>query len=173
MASTSVNRSRRQWLLGRAHKNIEAHRLPWLVNNDSFVDDCTLCGKCIQACPENIIVKGDGGFPEIDFHRGDCQFCYECASVCVDVNFYPRSKAPWTLKAVISNEVHTHQNTCLVNQSVMCQTCKDFCEFDAITLVQSVGHVARPKVDTALCSGCGACVSACPSQAISMASEGI
>lgn len=168
MTSISVDSNRRRLLLGRSQQLTKVHKLPWLVNVNSFVNDCTRCNKCVEVCPENIIVKGDGGFPEINFSQGDCQFCYQCADICADVPFYPRSKTPWSLKAEISSNKSHQENSCLVTRSVLCQTCKDFCEFDAINLVAAVGRIPEPIINTDLCSGCGACVSACPTQAIFM-----
>jgi len=47
-----------------------------------IVDRCTRCGACAAACPETIITAGDGGFPAVDFHRGECTFCGACADAC-------------------------------------------------------------------------------------------
>ena len=53
-------------------------RPPWALNEFLFVDQCTRCNECITACEEEIIIRADGGFPEIDFNRGECTFCELC-----------------------------------------------------------------------------------------------
>jgi len=42
-------------------------------------EDCTLCGECVQACPDNSIVLSEKG-PEIN--RENCLNCGRCVRVC-------------------------------------------------------------------------------------------
>jgi ferredoxin len=42
-------------------------------------DECTCCGTCESACPEEAISRGDEAF-EID--AGRCTECGECQLVC-------------------------------------------------------------------------------------------
>jgi ferredoxin-type protein NapF len=73
-----VDLARRNFFRGRKASTRLAIRLPWVINEQYFIDDCTQCGDCITSCEEKIIVKGDGGFPEIDFSKGECTFCQKC-----------------------------------------------------------------------------------------------
>ncbi len=50
-------------------------RPPW--TDASFTEVCVRCGDCIDACPENILFKGDGGFPQIRFENEGCTFCQD------------------------------------------------------------------------------------------------
>ena len=74
MGNPAHNPARRAFLRGRPGRKSIHVQLPWLATL-SFVDDCTRCGECLAACPEKIIVRSTGGFPSIDFAKGECTFC--------------------------------------------------------------------------------------------------
>ncbi|WP_261835753.1 ferredoxin-type protein NapF [Vibrio ishigakensis] len=160
-----VDLSRRRLFTRRSQQNQLIYqvgtRLPWAKEDALFIDGCTQCGKCIDACETKIIVKGSGGYPSIDFEKGECTFCEGCASVCPEPIFRATDEAPWEIKATI-------KESCLALQNVECRTCSDVCEPFAIQFSLQIGRVAQPKLDSNLCTGCGACVSACPATAISM-----
>jgi ferredoxin-type protein NapF len=42
------------------------------------------------------------------------------------------------------------------------------CDAGAIRFKPTLGGVTSPALDLSLCTGCGACVAPCPTQAISM-----
>lgn len=157
-----MDKQRRNWLRARFNTGDTEIRMPWLKALHDFTDLCTRCGKCISACPESIIVKGDGGFPSIDFRQGECTFCQRCAQVCPESLFVEDlNSKPW-------NYVANIQNTCLTQQGVMCQSCQDFCEVSAIGFQPRLGAIAQPELNSNDCTGCGACVSSCPVNAISV-----
>ncbi|MEZ8101039.1 ferredoxin-type protein NapF [Vibrio bivalvicida] len=136
-------------------------RLPWLVNSAEFTDLCTRCGKCSEVCETNIIIKGDGGFPQIDFSRGECTFCYQCADVCPEPLFADKQSLPWNAKASINE-------ACLAKQNVECRSCGDMCDTMAIKFRLEIGKVAQPKIELDECTGCGACVAVCPTSSINV-----
>lgn len=138
-----------------------AIKLPWLANSGVFTDLCTRCGKCAENCETNIIVKGDGGFPTVDFSIDECTFCYQCAEACPEPLFLPQSQQPWNAKASISA-------SCLAINNVECRSCGDMCETMAIKFQLQIGKVAQPKIEFDECSGCGACVSVCPTSSINV-----
>jgi len=144
--------------LFRPKKTISTDNLlPWINDAKQFLDNCTQCGDCLATCPESIIVKGDGGFPTINFELGECDFCGQCANVCKEPIFTPTTEIPWGKKAKI-------ETTCLANQSIYCRSCAESCETQALTF--QIGISAVPKIDNDLCTGCGACVAPCPANAI-------
>ena len=156
--SESINHSRRSLFSRRKSLVI---RPPWVREGVEFTDVCTRCSACITACETKIIYKGDGGFPEVSFKDNECTFCTQCATVCPEEELFDLSQTPWQHQAVI-------QENCLTFQGIWCQSCKDACEPRAIGFTLSVGQAPMPKIDTSLCTGCGACVAPCPSQAISI-----
>ncbi len=146
-------------LLRRSTLNLTGQLLPWIKNQEQFITQCTQCGDCQLACPENIIVKGDGGFPKINFNLGECNFCGKCAQSCALPLFNPINSTPWTIKAMITDD-------CLANKSVYCRSCAESCQTLALSF--KIGIRAVPEIDLSLCNGCGGCVAPCPTQSISM-----
>lgn len=136
-------------------------RLPWVNNARTFIDQCSQCGKCVQACETNIIVKGDGGFPTVDFNLGECTFCYQCAEVCPEPIFLTQDQPAWNAKALISEQ-------CIAKQNVECRSCGDMCDNMAIQFKLEIGKVAQPNLNLDECNGCGACVSVCPTSSINV-----
>nr|WP_238486310.1 ferredoxin-type protein NapF [Motilimonas eburnea] len=135
--------------------------LPWRDQSVSFTDGCSRCGECISACETQIIVKGDGGFPSLDFNQGEgeCSFCKQCATVCPEPLFDLSQSEPWQLKAQI-------KESCLANQDVYCRSCGEQCETQAISFKPGIS--STPLISLADCTGCGACLSVCPVDAIAL-----
>ncbi|WP_299016000.1 ferredoxin-type protein NapF [uncultured Photobacterium sp.] len=153
------DRSRRSLLTRRCKPLLQ--RMPWVIDEDTFTERCTRCNKCVNACETQIIVKGDGGFPTVDFNHGECTFCYACAEACPESLFHPRTETPWELKAEIGQG-------CLARNHIECRSCGDMCEVQAISFRLQPGGVAQPVLDSEGCTGCGACLSVCPVSAITM-----
>ncbi len=153
--------SRRSLLKANFKSYQHAVRLPWVRNELEFVDGCTRCGDCITACSETIIIKGDGGFPELNFDRGECIFCTDCVQRCSEDLFTSLEDSPWSLKAVVTDD-------CLSHRNVVCVICKEQCETLAISFTPRAGSVSPPELNLEKCTGCGACVKPCPAQAIKL-----
>lgn len=146
-------------LFRRSSSNLTVKLLPWVKSEQQFIAECTQCGDCLSACPEKIIVKGDGGFPNINFNLGECDFCGKCALSCSLPLFDEITTIPWLIKAQISDE-------CLANKNVYCRSCAESCETQALSF--QIGISSVPNIDIAVCTGCGACVSPCPTQSITI-----
>jgi len=156
---------RRHLLRGKLSPQRTALHLPWLTSIASFHSRCTRCAECQEACPEHIIIKGDGGFPEIDFKKGGCVFCEKCAQACPELLFtVDANSIPWDYMASINQH-------CLTYHGVSCQSCQDSCDFHAIKFAYQLGAVAQPRLNEQQCTGCGACVSVCPVSAINVQSK--
>lgn len=139
-------------------------RPPWLLNPASFTESCTRCNKCIELCPEDILVAGGGGFPRVEFSQGECTFCGDCTRHCEADLFdqlLDNKHLGWTHKALVDER-------CLTNYGVMCRSCEDACEPRAIRFPLVAGKVPQPFIDIDACTGCGACIRPCPETAISL-----
>lgn len=143
-------------------------RPPWALSEAQFTDICTRCNECITACEEDIILKGDGGFPEINFNRGECTFCEACIDACEPKALF-KHVAEHTNQQAFYFEIAI-DNSCLAKQKTHCQSCKDVCDSGAISMPWptdiSLGAIQTPEIAIADCTSCGACVSTCPSQSI-------
>jgi ferredoxin-type protein NapF len=156
--------SRRNLLRGRWQQGEPAVRPPWIISESVFINGCTRCNACIDACETGVMVSGAGGYPELDFSRAECSFCGRCAQVCQAALFDKEQPVPWRYKADIGA-------SCLTNRNVECRVCLESCEISAIKFKLKAGRVAQPLLNTEVCNGCGACVSSCPVKAISVGEQ--
>lgn len=152
--------SRRNFLRGRFSPRKGPLRPPWALVEDDFLRACTRCGDCASACPTRIVVDRDAGYPGIDFGEGECTFCGDCSTACKTGALLRRDgQPPWAARAAIGED-------CLAQQRVECRVCGDLCAETAIRFTPQIGGIAIPAIDRERCSGCGACVAACPTRAI-------
>ena len=156
---------RKEFLRGPFRRPKPATRPPWHIEESEFTEICERCDTCAEACPEKIIGKGRGGFPEVSFENGECTFCEACVKACpsgaldrVALKF-PDRHPPWTITARITD-------SCISAKGIACRVCGEYCESRAITFRLAVGGDAIPEIDTVLCTGCGACVAPCPVNAV-------
>ncbi len=147
------------FLRGGARKPAPALRPPWAV--EAFLERCTRCDACIAACPEKVLRRGDGGFPELDVRERGCTFCAACVEACEPGALDRRRGVERRHRATIGP-------TCLARREVTCRLCELACEEDAIGFILQRGGVATPLVDASQCTGCGMCLNVCPSHAISL-----
>lgn len=153
--------AQRRFLHGDFAKGGNPIRPPWSWDEEDFLAACTRCDACVAVCPTRIIVRGRGGFPEVDFSRGECTFCGDCAQSCRPGALVRshHGSTPWLLKAAITQD-------CLAHNKVVCSSCGDACATRAIRFRPRAGGVPLPAVDRTLCRGCGACLVWCSVSAI-------
>lgn len=155
--------SRRSFLRGRIRTVTPAQRPPWALDEAAFIERCTRCEACIEACPTAIVVAGEGGYPTVDFSRGECTFCAACATRCEPLALQRASaaEAPWKVRAAIGER-------CLAANGVECRVCGESCPTGAIRFRPRVGGAALPELTLSSCNGCGACFAPCPVGAIAV-----
>ena len=157
-----VDTGRRGFLRGRS-KAAAPIRPPWALAEAAFLAACSRCGDCLPACPPAILVAGDGGYPTVDFARGECTFCRACNQACPTPALgRPADEAPWQLTLSVADG-------CLPRHGVECRACHDNCPESAIRFRPRQGGPALPDIDAGACTGCGACVAPCPVNAIALA----
>ena len=158
--------SRRQFLRGRFSSRHLPLRPPWALAEEAFLAACTRCGDCVRACPQGILVE-DGGYPRVEFGKGECTFCSDCVAACT-AGALRRApgRLPWQLLPKVSEE------DCLAGRGVVCRACGDACATAAISFQMRPGGAALPKIDPARCIGCGGCVAPCPARAVEVRRRG-
>ncbi len=131
-------------------------RPPYFEGESSFSKECVNCdGICSTFCEENIIVIGEDKTPYIDFTKGGCTYCDECAKAC------PVGVLKIENKKLIDVKIEIDMIKCMSWHNTMCFSCKDPCLDDAIEFLA----MFRPSINNN-CTSCGFCINYCPTQAI-------
>ena len=155
--NTHTSLSRRQLL---SKNKALPYRPPWAVDEYLFDDICTNCGECIKHCPTHILSFGRGRLPVVDFSHNECTFCGQCERVCVPNALHALADTPpWNIVVQVNN-------TCLATNKIICRSCEDNCDYQAIQFRLSVGGQSTPIISNEKCTGCGACIAPCPNQSI-------
>jgi len=131
-------------------------RPPYSDENSDF-SLCMQCnGSCVTACEENLLFRLQDGSPHLVFSDTGCTFCKKCAEAC-EIGVLSTQK-PEKVQANFEIDI----TKCISWQEVMCFSCKDPCIDNAIKF----DGIFRPQIIPDLCTGCGFCLSVCPSEAI-------
>ena len=85
-----VDLSRRGHVDRQLAKRQRRIRPPWSKEDSHFLAHCLRCDACIRACETDILQRGRGGYPSVNFKHGECSFCYACAEACPESLFLPR-----------------------------------------------------------------------------------
>lgn len=151
-------------------------RPPWSLEDDDFIEQCTQCRQCVDACEENIIKLADGGYPELDFNKGECTFCEACVNACETqfsesvVGADKQKASPALVKNQGLKAFYFDlkiDDSCLSKQKISCQSCQEVCDSQSISM-KWLTSIPVPEISLEDCTGCGACVSICPSSSFKM-----
>lgn len=140
-------------------------RPPGAIPEPEFLDACTRCTKCVEACPHSVIeplgvVAGPaGGTPALQPETNPCRWCpsMDCIRACASGALsFGSNAAPLPIaRAVLNTE------TCLNRQGILCDTCVMICPPAAKALTM---RNREPVLDPEKCVGCGLCAWHCESQ---------
>jgi len=144
-------------------------RPPALPAALQWENPCEYCHHpCLAACdpgvirlhPEDHVLRG---LPYLSFEQGGCTFCRACVEVCP---LKPEEDADATAGAI--GLARLQQDACMAWNGVICMSCEFACTHRAIRMRSQ----RQPVIDDERCTGCGFCVSVCPSDAISVQALG-
>lgn len=124
-----------------------------------FRDLCDGCGACSRACPERVIIRDARGLAVFSPARGACTQCGACISACPTGALSAGN--PWLWRAELGPD-------CLSAAGIACRACEDSCDARAIRFRPAKGGRARPEFEPDTCTGCGGCITACPTGALSL-----
>ena len=132
-------------------------RPPYASGKETF-DTCQTCdAMCASVCEEKIIKRDAQGIVFLDFSRSGCSDCHKCLEACTP-NVLNDPQRFIQAKAKISTM------SCMSHHDTICFTCKEPCMDNAIVFE----GMLRPIIVPNKCTGCGYCVSVCPSGAITL-----
>lgn len=134
-------------------------RPPGAVDEPTFLQRCTKCDKCVEACPHEAVThapvrfRGAAGTPMIDPAVSPCLMCHDvpCIAACPEDALMLDAIGPIATARLLDYN-------CLAHQGSFCTVCHEQCPVpDAITLDQG-----KPTIHLGQCTGCGVCHYACP-----------
>ena len=146
-------------LASRFKKNKKSLTRPPYNEDETLFKLCLECENkdCISVCKEDIIKLDEDQIPYLSFKKSGCTFCEECAKICQH-DVLVLNQKHW-----IRSKFQIDTNSCLAWNSVMCSSCRDMCNENAISFL----GVFRPTIDIQKCTNCGFCYGVCPPYAIS------
>ncbi|HHB93842.1 MAG TPA: ferredoxin-type protein NapF [Campylobacterales bacterium] len=136
-------------------------RPPYGKDESIFQNKCPSCEykACVTSCDEKIIFIAEDGTPTLSFKQNGCTFCDECANACIDgVLSLENIETSENLNIIFHIDFHK----CIAHEGVICHSCKEPCIDDAILF----NGMFNPIIDENRCTGCGFCISRCPTMAI-------
>lgn len=158
-------------------------RPPGALDEFAFLTACTRCDKCIEACPQDSLVKAgpSAGLglnaPVLEPRRMACFLCSElpCVTACPEgaLVWPKRTLADGTVlegpAAVTIGLATVKEKLCLTyagedREAVPCTVCVDRCPYpgEAIRMVKAETGPDHPEVLEDRCTGCGLCTFGCP-----------
>ncbi len=136
-----------------------------LTPDSTFLERCTGCGDCIEACVKDCLVSLEPSqagpesisLPAVDPDGKPCQLCDDLP--CIDACKEGALVDPGSAQGVRMGVARVDPRSCITFKGKLCRLCFNTCPLphQAIMMIGS-----RPLVREGACTGCGLCVFACP-----------
>lgn len=131
-------------------------RPPGATEEFEFINLCSRCGKCQEACPNSAIMSlteestlVEMGTPYLEPEETPCSFCLKCIEVCPTGALNKDNKLRIGIAEI-------DKTTCMAWQGVYCGNCAHYCDYQGVKIVDK-----KPVVDQEKCNGCGKCAERC------------
>lgn len=138
-------------------------RPPGALPKGDFEAACIRCFRCAEVCPPRCITfhadlpPAEADTPFIDASSNACTLCMQCAPACPTGALVQIARKDVRMGAPVLNT-----STCFAHTGARpCRVCFDVCPFQngAVSLNARLAPVFH-----AVCTGCGLCEAACPSE---------
>lgn len=144
---------------GRRRATMPLHRPPRALPEPQFLDVCTRCEACVDACPHDAIelagprFREAEGTPVINASKAPCRMCQDtpCVTAC-----QPDALRYSLGLSMGDAQIETH--SCIAHQGGFCSTCVERCPVPGAIKVRD----GKPTIRQAACTGCGVCHFVCP-----------
>jgi ferredoxin-type protein NapG len=136
-------------------------RPPGALEERSFRDTCSRCGKCVEVCPAQCIkidstgVKGFGA-PYIE---PDVMPCVVCDGLVCMRDCPSGALVPTALGLIDMGTAAWHADLCVRSRGEECTVCIDRCPIGSVAIELVEGRI---EILDAGCTGCGVCQNHCP-----------
>ncbi|MCC6572641.1 MAG: 4Fe-4S dicluster domain-containing protein [Planctomycetes bacterium] len=137
-------------------------RPPGALAEKEFLETCSRCKKCVEACPEQVITPAQSHMgapldtPILMPNIGPCTLCGDCMDICPTGALKPTPVGEVRIGIAV-----VEPRTCLGYLGEACTACHDACPLEPNAIAF---EGKQPKVDSRICTGCGLCVKACPTE---------
>ena len=115
---------------------------------------CLGYGDCAAVCPYNAITI-DNGVARVDPRK--CIGCGMCTRACPNSIIHLINDTSRVVVECSNHDKGAQTRKACSNGCIGCMKCQKTCPHGAITVVDNLA-----TIDYSLCTGCGACVAACP-----------
>ena len=157
----------RRFFMGglKGEPSVMPMRPPWALSEAEFASVCTGCGECQASCPQGVLRTDAHGFPIFSPTSNHCTFCGQCVENCAPKALSKAVDPVWSVSVTISG------SRCLSEQGTICRSCGELCDEGAISFHPLGLGRWSARVDAEACTGCGACLPVCPSDALGLMSD--
>ncbi len=137
-------------------------RPPGALAEAEFLETCSRCKKCVEACPEQVITPAQAHMgapldtPILMPNIGPCTLCGDCMDICPTGALKPTPVGEVRIGIAV-----VEPRTCLGYLGQDCTACREACPLEP-NAINFDGKA--PKVDSRVCTGCGLCVKVCPTE---------
>lgn len=144
---------------------------PGATHFEHFTEKCTACHLCVAKCPAQVIKPafleyGLGGMlqPMMNFDNHFCNYdCTICSDVCPTDALLPLTKDDKHHNQM--GVVQLYLENCIVyTDETSCGACSEHCPTQAVHMVPYKDSLTIPKIEQAICVGCGGCEYVCPAK---------